>query len=85
MTGVPSVTSLALFKCRGFFIHNPPPKGNLMAPQAGWILQEEVLPRLRSAIPRTVSHVGCEDAGELVQDASATAAKMLHSVNERLA
>ena len=51
-----------------------------MSPQAGWILQEEVLPRLRSAIPRTVNYVGCEDAEELVQDATTIAAKMLHSV-----
>ena len=51
-----------------------------MSPQTGWILREEVLPRLRSAIPRTVNYVGCEDAEELVQDATAIAAKMLHSV-----
>ena len=25
-----------------------------MSPQAGWILQEEIVPRLRSAIPRNV-------------------------------
>jgi len=51
-----------------------------MSPQAGWILQEEVVPRLKSAIPRTVNYVGSEDAQELVQDAIAIAAKMLHSV-----
>jgi len=51
-----------------------------MSPQAGWILQEEIVPRLRSAIPRTVNYVGSEDAEELVQDATAIAAKMLHSV-----
>jgi len=51
-----------------------------MSPQAGWILQEEIVPRLRSAIPRTVSCVGAEDAEELVQDATAIAAKMLHNV-----
>jgi len=50
-----------------------------MSPQAGWILQEEVIPRLRSAVPRSVNYVGCEDAEELVQDATAIAAKMLHN------
>lgn len=51
-----------------------------MSPQAGWILQEEVVPRLRAAIPRTVCHVGSEDTEELIQDATAIAAKMLHNV-----
>ena len=51
-----------------------------MSPQAGWILQEEVVPRLRSAIPRCVHCVGAEDHEELIQDATAIAAKLLHSV-----
>lgn len=50
-----------------------------MSPQAGWILQEEIVPRLRAAIPRSVRGVGCEDAEELVQDSIAVAAKMLDS------
>jgi DNA-binding NarL/FixJ family response regulator len=50
-----------------------------MSPQAGWILQEEVVPRLRAAIPRSVRGVGSEDTEELVQDSIAIAAKMLHS------
>ncbi len=50
-----------------------------MSPQAGWILQEEVVPRLRSAIPRSVKCVGAEDAEELIQDGTAIAARMLHS------
>ena len=33
-----------------------------MSPQAGWILQEEIVPRLRSAIPRNVNQVGSEDS-----------------------
>ena len=36
-----------------------------MSPQASWILQEEVVPRLKSAIPRTVNQIGSEDAEEL--------------------
>jgi hypothetical protein len=48
-----------------------------MSPQAGWILQEEIVPRLRSAIPRNVNQIGSEDAEELIQDATVMAAKML--------
>jgi len=54
-----------------------------MSPQAGWILQEEIVPRLRSAIPKCVRCVGAEDHEELVQDATATAAKMLHNLEIR--
>jgi DNA-binding NarL/FixJ family response regulator len=50
-----------------------------MSPQAGWILQAEVVPRLRASIPRNVHCVGSEDAEELIQDSIAIAAKMLHS------
>ena len=48
-----------------------------MSPQAGWILQEEVVPRLRSSIPRAVRCVGAEDAEELIQDATLIAARMI--------
>ena len=48
-----------------------------MSPQASWILQEEVVPRLRSSIPRAVRCVGAEDAEELIQDATVIAAKMI--------
>ena len=48
-----------------------------MSPQAGWILQEEIVPRLRSAIPRNVNQIGSEDAEELIQDATVMAAKLL--------
>ena len=51
-----------------------------MSPQAGWLLQDQIVPRLISAIPRAVSCIGCEDPQELVQDATAMAAKMLHNV-----
>jgi len=33
-----------------------------MSPQAGWLLQEEVLPRLKSAIPKAVHFVGSEES-----------------------
>jgi len=50
-----------------------------MSPQAGWILVNQIVPRLRSAVPQAVRLVGCEDPEELVQDATAMAAKMLHN------
>ncbi len=50
-----------------------------MSPQAGYLLQEEVVPRLRSAVPHAVRCVGCEDAQELIQDGTAMAARMLDS------
>lgn len=53
-----------------------------MSPQAGWILQEEVVPRLRAAIPRNVNQVGSEDAEELIQDATCMAAKLLDNAEK---
>ena len=50
-----------------------------MSPQAGWILVNEIVPRLRSSISASVRPVGCEDMEELVQDGTAIAARMLHS------
>ena len=54
-----------------------------MSPQTGWILQEEVVPRLRSAIPQAVSFIGSEDAQELIQDATARAAQILHNAEAK--
>ena len=54
-----------------------------MSPQAGWILQEEVVPRLKASIPRNVNQVGAEDAEELVQDATVMAAKLMHNVEQQ--
>ena len=53
-----------------------------MSPQAGWILQDQIVPRLRSAIPRSVCCVGCEDPDELIQDGTAMAAKLLDNVEQ---
>jgi hypothetical protein len=41
-----------------------------MSPQASFVLQEEIIPRLRASIPRNVNQVGSEDAEELIQDAT---------------
>ena len=54
-----------------------------MSPQAGWILQEEVVPRLRASIPRNVNQIGAEDAEELIQDATVMAAKLMHNVEQQ--
>jgi hypothetical protein len=50
-----------------------------MSPQAGFLLQDQVLPRLQSAIPSAVSCIGSEDAEEIIQDGVALAAKMMHN------
>ena len=54
-----------------------------MSPQAGWILQEEIVPRLRSAIPKSVLCVGAEDHQELIQDATTMAARMIDRVESQ--
>jgi len=54
-----------------------------MSPQSGWILQEEIVPRLRSAIPRNVNYVGSEDAEELIQDATCMAARLLDNAEKQ--
>jgi DNA-directed RNA polymerase specialized sigma24 family protein len=51
-----------------------------MSPQAGYVLRDEICPRLAAAIPRTVLCVGSEDHEELVQDAIYQAAKMIDRV-----
>ena len=53
-----------------------------MSPQAGFVLQDQIVPRLRSAIPNVVHCVGSEDAQELIQDSIAMAAKMLHNTEQ---
>ncbi len=53
-----------------------------MSPRSAWLLQEEIVPRLKSAVPQTVSFIGSEDAEELVQDSIALAAKLLTNVDK---
>jgi hypothetical protein len=54
-----------------------------MSPQASWILQEEVVPRLRASIHRNVNQIGPEDSEELVQDATCMAAKLLRNAEKQ--
>src|ERR1035438_9140371 len=53
-----------------------------MSPQAGFLLQTQVLPRLISAIPQAVSFIGSEDAQELIQDGTLIAAQMIHNAEQ---
>jgi len=51
-----------------------------MTASAGDLLVEKIAPRLRALVPKSVRSVGAEDGEELIQDAIAVAAQMLHSV-----
>jgi len=53
-----------------------------MSPQAGEILIEQIVPRIRAGVPGCAKAVGGEDHEELVQDCIAMAAQMLHRVEE---
>ena len=48
-----------------------------MSPQAGWILQDEIAPRIAAVVPRSIKSIGAEDSQELVQDGICMAAKMV--------
>jgi len=54
-----------------------------MSPQVGFLLQDQVLPRLRAVIPRSVLTVGAEDEEELVQDSCALAARIMHNAEQQ--
>ena len=54
-----------------------------MSPQAGWILQEEIAPRIAGAVPRSILCVGAEDSRELVQDGITMAAKMVDRLEQQ--
>ena len=50
-----------------------------MSPTAGEMLVREIVPRLQSTIPYSVSRFSAEDSEELLQDATALAARLLHN------
>jgi hypothetical protein len=54
-----------------------------MSPQAGYLLQDQVVPRLRAVIPRTVLTAGSEDHDELIQDATCLAARIMHNAEAK--
>jgi hypothetical protein len=53
-----------------------------MSPKAGFVLVQEIVPRIRSGVLRGMKTVGAEDIEELIQDCIAHAAQMLHRVEE---
>ena len=54
-----------------------------MSPATARMLIEQVLPRIKSAVPNSVKRVGCEDVDELIQDTAAQAAYALESCENR--
>jgi hypothetical protein len=54
-----------------------------MSPRSGWLLVNEIVPRLRSAVPLVAHCVGAEDPEELIGDATLHAARILHSAESR--
>jgi len=51
-----------------------------MSPQAGWILKDEIAPRIAAVVPRSIQPVGVEDHQELIADGITMAAKMIDRV-----
>lgn len=56
-------------------------ENQIMSPHAGFILTEEIVPRLKTAIPH-IKLVGAEDKEELLQDAIVVAAQMLDRLEQ---
>ena len=54
-----------------------------MSPQVGYMLEQEVMPRLRAVVPRSVLCVGSEDHEELIQDATSMAARIMHNAEAK--
>jgi hypothetical protein len=54
-----------------------------MSLQVDWILHEQVLSRLKSAIPINVSFVGSEDSKELIQSSIVMAVKLLDNADKQ--
>ena len=54
-----------------------------MSPAAGMMLTNEIVPILNATVPRVVKAIGSEDPEELVQDAVASAAQFVDSLERR--
>jgi hypothetical protein len=54
-----------------------------MSPETGFILNDQIVPRLRPAIPKSVLCFGAEDPEELVQDGITMASKMIDRVERQ--
>jgi len=53
-----------------------------MSPHASYLLQDQIIPRLISAIPNAVPIIAPEDAPEVIQDGTALAAQMVHNAEK---
>jgi hypothetical protein len=53
-----------------------------MSPSAALMLEKQIYPIIRNTIPRTARPMGSEDHEELIQDATASAAEMLESMEK---
>jgi ATP/maltotriose-dependent transcriptional regulator MalT len=53
-----------------------------MSPHAGFLLQDQIVPRLKSAIPNAVPLIAPEDAQEVIQDGTALAVQMVHNAEK---
>jgi len=56
-----------------------------MSPQAGWILQEEIVPRIAGAVPHSILCVGAEDRQELVCDGITMSDSRMQSYRRKIA
>jgi hypothetical protein len=54
-----------------------------MSPEAGWLLVDQIVPRLKAVIPRSVLCIGAEDHEELIQDATCLAARIMHNGEQK--
>jgi hypothetical protein len=54
-----------------------------MSPETGYLLQTQVLPRIKAAVPTAVNLVGCEDVQELVADTTLMAARILDNAETK--
>ena len=53
-----------------------------MSPSAALMLEKQIYPIIKNTIPRTVRPMGSEDPEELIQDATASAAEMIESMEK---
>ena len=54
-----------------------------MSPQAGYLLETQVVPRLRAVIPRAVLCIGSETHEDLIADATLLAARNMHNAEAK--
>ena len=54
-----------------------------MSPQAGYVLRDEIAPRIAGVVPRSIQPVGAEDHAELIQDGITMAAKMVQRLEDQ--